>query len=170
MAPVWSRSRLACRSSPPRIGEGPYFFRGAGVLKEGRYPTRAELDAVAPNNPVYITAPTNRVPNSAVFNSAALKAAGLIDGELPYGLPNRMHMTPEYIWLDGIKVMLDDAGEPTGELQNMHWLYNLSSFFNQITAFAGQPSYEEAKEAIRRMAPEFSPWEPPLCSRTTSLS
>ena len=41
-------------------------------LKEGRYPTRQELDAAAPNNPVYF-----RTGPDASVNSLALSAAGI---------------------------------------------------------------------------------------------
>ena len=137
------------------IGEGPYYFKGAGVLEENRYPTRQELDDVSPDNPVYIVAPTNRVPNSAVFNSAALRLAGLLDAPLPFGPPNRVHSTDEYLWLDGIKVMLAADGTPTGELQDMHRIYNMSSYFPQITAFAGETSYEDIKNGIAAQAADF---------------
>ena len=48
------------------------------LLAEGRHPTRHDLDAVSPQNPVVI----HRVWNKLVCNSAALRAAG-IDRQTP---------------------------------------------------------------------------------------
>jgi predicted amidohydrolase YtcJ len=57
------------------IGDPPYFLNANRLRADGAIPTLAELDAIAPDNPLYIQAPTNRVPNFAVLNSAALRAA-----------------------------------------------------------------------------------------------
>lgn len=65
-------------------GVPPHFWEGAAVLKEGRLPTRAELDRVAPANPVYIrpiwgywrNAPNPEMLESAA-NSAALEQSGI---------------------------------------------------------------------------------------------
>lgn len=141
------------------VGDGPYYFHGEGVLAEKRFPTRWELDEAAPDHPVYITAPTNRVPNSAVFNSRALALAGLSATQVPAGPPNRVRITPEAYWLDGIEVVRDPAtGEPTGELRSMQPIYNPSEYFARITAFAPSPSYEIVREGIRQMAPDFLAW------------
>ena len=59
------------------IGDPPYFLNANTLRANGAIPSLAELDALAPNNPVYIQAPTNRVPNFAVLNSAAMNAAGI---------------------------------------------------------------------------------------------
>jgi len=67
-------------------------------LAEHRYLTRAELDAVAPNNPVYL--PT--VGHSAMANSAALRLAGI----------DRQTADPL-----GGKIERDANGEPNGVLQ-----------------------------------------------------
>jgi predicted amidohydrolase YtcJ len=66
-------------------------------LAESRYLTRAELDGVAPRNPVYL--PT--VGHVAMTNSPALEQVG-IDGGTP---------DPE-----GGTIQRDDAGRPTGVL------------------------------------------------------
>jgi predicted amidohydrolase YtcJ len=78
--PIASRAR----ETPPGewivtlpVGDPPYFFNVPNILQENRFPNRWDLDPVSPYHPVYITAPTNRVPNSAVLNSQALHLAGI---------------------------------------------------------------------------------------------
>lgn len=63
------------------IGEPPYYFDPARGLREGRYPTRWELDRAAPDNPVYIRPIwgywRHAQPLDSVVNSRALAAAGI---------------------------------------------------------------------------------------------
>jgi hypothetical protein len=166
VAEVCARVAERAATTPPGqpilttpIGVGPYYFGGARTLREKRMPDRWELDKAAPDHPVYITAPTNRVPNSAVFNSRALELAGLSATSVPSGPPNRVRITPEAYWLDGIEVIRDrQTGEPTGELCSMQAIYNPSSYFEQVTSFAPPPSYEMIREGIRLMAPDFLAW------------
>jgi predicted amidohydrolase YtcJ len=70
------------------------------LLAEGRHPTRHDLDAVSPQNPVVI----HRVWNKLVCNSAALQAAG-IDRETPD--------PPADVLYSG-SFERDGGGEPTG--------------------------------------------------------
>jgi hypothetical protein len=71
-------------------------------LEEGRFPTRRDLDAVSPDNPVYIRVPWGwwvHRPFVCVANSAAMKLAGIDrHTEAPYN----------------VEIVKDDAGEPTG--------------------------------------------------------
>ena len=59
-------------------------------LEEGRFPTRHDLDAVSPDNPVYIRVPWGwwvHRPFVAVANSAAIARAGIDrDTEAPYNV------------------------------------------------------------------------------------
>ena len=60
-------------------------------LEEGRFPTRHDLDAVSPDNPVYIRVPWGwwvHRPFVAVANSAALRLCG-IDRDTPAALQRR---------------------------------------------------------------------------------
>ena len=63
------------------IGEPPYYFDVLEGLREGRYPTRWELDRVAPDNPVYIRPIwgfwRHIQPLDSVVNSRALEIADL---------------------------------------------------------------------------------------------
>ena len=70
------------------------------LLAERRHPTRRDLDAVSPDNPVVI----HRVWNKLVCNSAALRAAE-IDRQTPD--------PPTDVLYSG-SFERDDAGEPTG--------------------------------------------------------
>lgn len=71
-------------------------------LAEGRFPTRRDLDAVSPANPVYIRVPWGwwvHRPFVAVANSAALARAGITRAtEAPYN----------------VEIVKDDDGEPSG--------------------------------------------------------
>ncbi|MEZ4568768.1 MAG: amidohydrolase [Thermomicrobiales bacterium] len=68
------------------------------MIAEGRPPTRQELDAVAPNNPVYLR---QRSGHEAATNSLGLKLAGI----------TRDTPDPE-----GGRIVRDEDGEPTGLL------------------------------------------------------
>ena len=70
------------------------------LLAEGRHPTRHNLDAVSPDNPVVI----HRVWNKLVCNSAALRAAGI----------DRETADPPADVLYSGSFERDDGGEPTG--------------------------------------------------------
>lgn len=65
------------------------------LLKEKRYPNRWDLDAVSPDNPVYL----GRVYQKIAVNSLALKLAGI----------TKNTQDPEYG-----KIYKDESGEPTG--------------------------------------------------------
>jgi len=63
------------------IGDPPYYFDVPEILAEKRWPTRQELDAAAPNNPVYIRAIwgfwRGTFPLVSCANTAALQRAGI---------------------------------------------------------------------------------------------
>ncbi len=63
------------------IGDPPYYFDVPDILAEKRWPTRQELDAAAPNNPVYIRAIwgfwRGTFPIVSCANTEALKRAGI---------------------------------------------------------------------------------------------
>src|SRR3989449_2785862 len=86
------------------LGDPPSYFDVPQNLKEGRFPTRWELDRVAPRNPVYIRSIwgywRHTLPLVSIANSEALRLAGV----------TRQTMPP---W-DGIQIDRDSAGEPTG--------------------------------------------------------
>ena len=68
-------------------------------VREHRFPTRAELDAAAPRNPVVVDG-----AYAVMVNTAALKAAGITAG------------TPDPA---GGAIVKDAAGQPTGLLRNI---------------------------------------------------
>jgi len=84
------------------VGAPPFYQGVPDCLAEGRWPTRADLDAAAPEHPVYlrgIWGYWNRPPVYSVANSRALAMAGITRATVP----------PR-----GVEILKDAAGEPTG--------------------------------------------------------
>lgn len=69
------------------IGEPPFYEGVPACLAENRFPTRQELDSVAPNHPVYIRPIwghwRNTLPLVSVANTLTLKKAGITRDTLP---------------------------------------------------------------------------------------
>ena len=86
------------------LGDPPYYLDVPGNLREKRFPTRRDLDRVAPRNPVYIRSIwgywRHTLPLVSIANSEALRLAGI----------TRQTLAP---W-DGIQIERDSTGEPTG--------------------------------------------------------
>jgi predicted amidohydrolase YtcJ len=86
------------------IGDPPYYFNVPDILAEKRWPTRQELDAAAPNNPVYIRSIwgywRGTLPIVSCANTEALKRAGV----------TRDTATP----IESVQIEKDSNGDPTG--------------------------------------------------------
>ena len=86
------------------IGDPPYYFDVPDILAEKRWPTRQELDAAAPNNPVFIRSIwgywRGTFPLVSCANTEALRRAGI----------TRDTVSP----VDTLKIEKDANGDPTG--------------------------------------------------------
>jgi predicted amidohydrolase YtcJ len=86
------------------VGEPPYYFNMPEILAEKRWPTRQDLDAAAPNNPVFIRSIwgfwRHTLPLVSCANTEALKRAGI----------TRDTVSP----VDVLTIEKDARGEPTG--------------------------------------------------------
>jgi len=86
------------------IGDPPYYFNVPEILAEKRWPTRQDLDAAAPNNPVFIRSIwgfwRHTLPLVSCANTEALKRAGI----------TRDTVSP----VDVLTIEKDHNGEPTG--------------------------------------------------------
>ncbi|TCT04381.1 amidohydrolase [Aquabacter spiritensis] len=109
------------------IGDPPYYWNVPESLAEGRWPTRHDLDAAAPHNPVFIRPIwgfwRHTTPLVTCVNSLALARAGI----------SRDTRSPSA----QMEIETDSAGEPTGifrewELQPIAELL----YFRQIPGFS----------------------------------
>ena len=86
------------------IGDPPFYLDVPDILAEKRWPTRQELDAAAPNNPVYIRAIwgfwRGTFPLVSCANSEAHKRAGI----------TRDTVSP----VETLTIVKDGSGDPTG--------------------------------------------------------
>ena len=124
------------------IGDPPYFLNADELRRNGAIPSLAELDSVAPDNPIYVQAPTNRVPNFALLNSAAMHAAG-IDATADVSPCS--------------KVRLDADGIPTGVIEGaMQPIYNFDPLYQMVEQAAPRPSYSDVRDGIAILAPKFA--------------
>jgi predicted amidohydrolase YtcJ len=146
---ILDRIAARVRQTPPGgwvvsmpIGDEPYFLNANTLRESGQVPTRAELDAISPDHPVYIQAPTNRVPNFAVLNSAAMRAAGI---------------TRDTKVSKVSRVVLDERGEPSGIIEGaVQPLYNADPLYQMVERAAPRAGYEQVRDGIAALAPEFA--------------
>ena len=86
------------------LGDPPYYFDVPGNLREKRFPTRRDLDRVAPRNPVYIRSIwgywRHTFPLVSCANTEALRRAGI----------SRDTVSP----VPTLTIDRDAAGDPTG--------------------------------------------------------
>jgi predicted amidohydrolase YtcJ len=86
------------------IGDPPYYFDVPDILAEKRWPTRQELDAAAPDHPVYVRSIwgfwRHSLPLVSIANTEALRRAGI----------TRDTVSP----LPSLTIEKDAAGDPTG--------------------------------------------------------
>jgi predicted amidohydrolase YtcJ len=85
------------------VGDPPYFFDGPKTLAEGRMPTLAELDNVAPLNPVCIPGlfgNWGKPPGYTSLNTLAMQLNNITASTQPR--------------VKGIEIVKDANGEPTG--------------------------------------------------------
>ena len=111
------------------IGDPPFYLGVPGTLSEQRWPTRQELDAAAPDNPVYIRSIwgywRGTLPIASCANTAALKRAGI----------TRDTVSP----LPSVQIEKDGNGDPTGvfvendfaPLAELIWFREAASFSDE---------------------------------------
>ncbi|MGO9203060.1 MAG: amidohydrolase [Limisphaerales bacterium] len=101
-------------------------------LREQRYPTRAELDAVAPGHPVvFATGP------DAMLNTRALELNGIgRNFTVPGGGPGRVEKDPE-------------TGEPTGLIRTF-------ARFVKVPAVGRQPTPEEQERCLAELFRDYN--------------
>lgn len=116
------------------IGDPPDFVNLPDGLAERRWPTRADLDAVAPRNPVHIPTPAHW-PLPSVFNSAALALLGVT------------RETPDE---PGLHIVRDAAGEPTGVIHGLIFYNARTRLFGRLMSLLPAMSEQVARDGIAR--------------------
>lgn len=101
-------------------------------LRDQRFPTRQELDMVAPNHPVYF-----RTGPDAALNSVALKLNGIDkDYQVPEGVAAKVERNPT-------------TGEPTGVIRSAGSLIKMES--SEVS-----PTREEKLELLRQLFRDYN--------------
>ena len=131
------------------MGEPPHeYISRPDQLKDGRFPDRHDLDAVAPDHPVYIRAVWgwwSRRPFPSVANSLALQRTGVTRDTAP---PHN------------VEIQKDEHGDPTGVFLERNFVPVLEyTLFKDLPRF----SYQDRLESVRRGANAY------VAAGTTSL-
>ena len=124
------------------IGDYPYFASGPELLEEQRYPTRWDLDRVAPDNPVYIKGIwyywSGKSPIVSIANSFALRLAGITK-----------HTAPPHA---GVEIGRNDIdGEPNGIFRESGAVGTVEYSLMQVAPrFSPEQRLAALKDSMRR--------------------
>ena len=118
------------------VGEPPDYMGGPGWFDEKRWPTRWDLDEVAPSNPVLIQGIVSVwSPHPAIINSYGLKVLGVTQD------------TPDEP--KGLMFIKDEkTGEMNGQLERAHF-WNYGRLFWKLLGMLPQPSFEQSLNGIK---------------------
>ncbi|HLS84898.1 MAG TPA: amidohydrolase family protein [Burkholderiales bacterium] len=143
IADVQARIRALAQATPKGewivtmpVGTPPFYFDGPSALAEGRMPNRHELDAAAPDHPVYIPSPGGywgEPPCHAALNSRALQLNG-IDRHTRPTSPNTVMET-------------DTHGEPTGVFVEKSYVNLLEP---DLLPAVPRFTYDERRDGVTR--------------------
>lgn len=118
------------------LGDPPEFEGMPGLLREGRFPNRQELDQAAPDNPVFIKPGWGywrvTLPLVGIANSRALAAAGI----------NKETKSPAA----SLEIDRDANGTPTGIFRDFNFMPIL-----ELTLMRGVPAFDFATR-VRALA------------------
>ncbi|MGV3571898.1 MAG: amidohydrolase [Ramlibacter sp.] len=141
IADVLAKVRALAQSTPRGewivtmpVGTPPYYFEAPATLAEGRMPNRHELDAAAPDHPVYLPAPGGywgQPPGYAAMNSLGLRLNGVTRDSVP-GAPATV-------------IQKDEHGEPTGVFEERGFLNLLEP---DLLPAVPRFSYEQRRQGI----------------------
>ncbi|MBI3089688.1 MAG: amidohydrolase [Candidatus Tectomicrobia bacterium] len=150
MADLQTRIAAEARRRPPGswivtmpLGEPPHYFDPHLQLAERRWPTRRDLDAAAPDHPVYIRAPFGfwtTPPLVSIANSRALALCGVTARSAPP--------------LSTITIERDPrSGEPTGVFREAQVIPVV-----ELTVMGGVPRFSPADrvEGLRRSLAHYA--------------
>lgn len=124
------------------LGSPPHdYVSRADQLDDGRFPSRHDLDAVAPDNPVYIRAVWgwwSHRPFPSIANSQALRRAGVTrDTVAPYN----------------VEMVRDAQGEPTGVFLERNFVPILEyTLFKSLPRFTHEDRVESVRGGARAYA------------------
>jgi predicted amidohydrolase YtcJ len=122
------------------IGDPPFYLGVPATLAEQRWPTRQELDAAAPDNPVYIRSIwgywRGTLPIASCANTAALKRAGV----------TRNTASP----LASVQIEKDASGDPTGVFVEHDFApFAEVLWFREATSFTDEDRLRTLPESAR---------------------
>ncbi len=123
------------------VGRPPYYFDGPAQLAEGRMPTRAELDGVAPRHPVLIPGLFGNwgvPPGYNALNSLGLERNGIVTGSCPE--------------CAGLEIEFGADGQPTGLIvENNKRPMVEFDLLRDVPAFG----FDDRLEGLRRSLPIY---------------
>ncbi|MFT4268554.1 MAG: amidohydrolase [Xenophilus sp.] len=123
------------------VGAPPFYFGGPANLAEGRMPTRHELDAAAPDHPVYIPGLFGNwgvPPGHSALNTLALQRNRITAGTCPD--------------CEGLHIEIGADGEPTGVIVETNKRPAIEfSILAQVPPFG----FADRLEGLRRSLPLY---------------